>query len=101
MFTTLEIDVCLMELTHSKLTWNRSNQSLKVGSFMPNDTLAETKRKCAEAMNINSPPCDLDLIVKGAIVDDSAFPTLSTFMNSLSPQQRSHLCFGIGVNVCK
>ena len=89
-----------MELTPSKLTWKRASQLIKVGSFTSKDDLQTTKRKCANALNLHSAATpDLHLIVKGAVVDDSAFSTLASFLNALSPQQRSHLCFGIGIKV--
>lgn len=89
-----------MELTPSKLTWKRASQLIKVGSFTSKDDLQSTKRKCANALNLHSAATpDLHLIVRGAVVDDSAFSTLASFLNALSPQQRSHLCFGIGIKV--
>ena len=42
-----QIDICLMELTPSKLTWKRTSQLIKVGSFTSKNDLQTIKRKCA------------------------------------------------------
>lgn len=103
---SFQIDVCQMELTQSKLTWKRASQLIKVISQLINvsgtDDLEATKLKCTEALNISSSPKKLVLIVKGAIIDESAFSSLGSFMDALTAQQRSHLVLGLGIQVqCK
>lgn len=88
-----------MELTSSELTWKRSSQLIKVGTLSPTDDIETTKQKCADALNVREPPCHLVLIVKGAVIDKSAFHNLGTFMNALTPQQKLHLFLGLGVQV--
>lgn len=96
---SLKVDVCQMELTQSKLTWRRTTQLIKVGTITSSDDLQATKKKCAEALNVTVSSEKLVLIVKGAIIDESAFPSLGAFMDALTAQQRSHLILGIGIQV--
>lgn len=88
-----------MELTSSKLTWKRSSQLIKVGTLSPTDDIETTKQKCADALNIFERHCDLVLIVKGAVIYKSAFHNLGTFMNALTPQQKSRIFLGLRVKV--
>ena len=95
----LQIDVCQMELTLNQLTWRRTSQLVKVGTILPHDDLNATKEKCAAALNMDERASNLVLIVRGAVIDSSAFQSLEGFMNALTPQQRSHLVLGVGVKV--
>ena len=72
---------------------------MKVGTLSPIDDIETTRQKCVDALNVLEQSCDLGLIVKGAVIDKSAFHNLGTFMNALTPQQRSHLSLGLGVKV--
>ena len=94
-----QVDVCQMELTQNKLTWKRASQLVKVGTICSSDDLNSTKEKCAQALGMTECISELVLIVKGAVVDSSAFVNLEGFLNALSPQQRSHLVLGVGIKV--
>ena len=95
----LQVDVCQMELTQNKLTWKRASQLVKIGTICHSDDLNATKEKCAQAVVKTECISKLVLIVKGAVVDSSAFVNLEGFLNALTPQQRSHLVLGVGIKV--
>ena len=94
-----QIDVCLMELTPTKLCWKRASQLVKVGGFLDHEDLKATKKRCADALDLHENPDKLVLVIKGAVVDQSAFVSLGRFMASFTAQQRAHFFFGIGIKV--
>lgn len=97
----IQIDVCLMELTPTKLCWKRASQLVKVGGFLDHEDWKATKKRCADALDLHGNPDNLVLVVKGATVDQSAFVSLGSFMSSFTAQQRAHFFFGIGIKVIK
>ena len=50
---TNSVDVCLMELTPTKLCWKRASQLVKVGGFLDLENLKATKKRCADALDLH------------------------------------------------
>ena len=53
----------------------------------------------SKALSVTASPENLVLIVRGTVIDNSAFQSLGAFLDVLSAQQRSHLVLGLGVKV--
>ena len=68
--------MCQMELTQKKLTWKRASQRVKVGTICSSDDINTTKEKCAQALGMTEHISEVVLIVKGTVVDSSAFINL-------------------------
>ena len=94
-----QIDVCLMELIPTKLCWKRASQLVKVGSFLDHEDLKATKKRCTDVLDLHENPDKLVLVVKGAMVDQSAFVYLGRFMASFTARQRAHFLGGIDIEV--
>ena len=94
-----QIDMCPMELIPTKLCWKRASQLVKVGGFLDHEDLKVPKKRCTDALDLYENSDKLVLVVKGAVVEQSAFVSLGNFMASFTAQQRAHFLFEIGIKV--
>ena len=57
------------------------------------------QKRCTDALDLHENSDKLVLVVKGAVVEQSAFVSLGNFMASFTAQQRAHFLFEIGIKV--